>query len=109
MALTLRKPYKFFVRNPRLAVRRFTPAPDFMLAVADQLQQKTVKYHIERTVMRVADIPANTQSTVVSNLQIGQLPKVVFIGFVSSEDFHGTGKTIPFNFSILTCNKLVLK
>ena len=92
------KQFKVFVRNPRLAVRRYIPAPDFMLAVADQLQHKTVKYHIERTVMRVADIPANTQSTVVSNLQIGQLPKVVVIGFVTSEDFHGSGKTSPFKF-----------
>ncbi|XP_055356268.1 uncharacterized protein F54H12.2-like [Paramacrobiotus metropolitanus] len=48
--------------------------------------------------MRVSDIPQRTQSTVVSNLQIGQIPKVVFIGFVDSEDFHGSQKKNPFNF-----------
>ncbi|XP_055336728.1 uncharacterized protein F54H12.2-like [Paramacrobiotus metropolitanus] len=48
--------------------------------------------------MRVSDIPQRTQSTVISNLQIGQIPKVVFIGFVDSEDFHGSQKKNPFYF-----------
>jgi hypothetical protein len=92
------KIYKVFIRNPKIYVRRYVPAPDFMLAVAEQLQTRTVKYHMERTVMRVSDVPANTSSTVFSNLHIGQLPKVVFLGFVHSDDFHGTEKTSPFNF-----------
>lgn len=92
------KQYRAVVRNPRLHVRRYIPAPDFMLAVADELQQRTVKYHIERTVMRVYDIAAGIQTSQFSNIQIGQLPKAVFVGFVESEDFHGKGKTSPFNF-----------
>ncbi|XP_055337791.1 uncharacterized protein F54H12.2-like [Paramacrobiotus metropolitanus] len=92
------KTYKPFIRNARLSVRRYIPAPDFMTAVAGQLLNRTVKYHIERIVMRVADIPKNTQSTVVTNLQIGQIPKVVFIGFLDSEDFHGNYQKNPFNF-----------
>ena len=92
------KEYRLFIRNPRLYIRRFIPAPDYLLKVTEQLQEKTAKYHIERTVVRVSDIPINTHSTVVSNLQIGQLPKAVFIAFVASSDFHGSGTTNPFNF-----------
>jgi len=90
--------YKVFVRNSRLHVRRYIPSPDYLLAVSQQLQQKTVKYHMERVVMRVPDIPRGTQSTVISNLHIGQLPKVALIGFVSSEDFCGAKGKNPFNF-----------
>ncbi|XP_055345379.1 uncharacterized protein LOC129593196, partial [Paramacrobiotus metropolitanus] len=86
------KTFKPFIRNARLSVRRYIPSPDFLTAVAGELLKKTVKYHIERVVMRVSDIPQRTQSTVISNLQIGQIPKVVFIGFVDSEDFHGSQK-----------------
>ncbi|XP_055344937.1 uncharacterized protein F54H12.2-like [Paramacrobiotus metropolitanus] len=92
------KTFKPFIRNARLSVRRYIPSPDFLTAVAGELLKKTVKYHIERVVMRVSDIPQRTQSTVISNLQIGQIPKVVFIGFVDSEDFHGSQKKNPFNF-----------
>ncbi|XP_055356608.1 uncharacterized protein F54H12.2-like [Paramacrobiotus metropolitanus] len=92
------KIFKPFIRNARLSVRRYIPSPDFLTAVAGELIKKTVKYHIERVVMRVSDIPQRTQSTVVSNLQIGQIPKVIFIGFVDSEDFHGSQKKNPFNF-----------
>ncbi|XP_055339280.1 uncharacterized protein F54H12.2-like [Paramacrobiotus metropolitanus] len=92
------KQFKPFIRNARLSVRRYIPAPDFMTAVASEMLKKTVKYHIERVVMRVSDIPQKTQSTVVSNLQIGQIPKVMIIGFLESDDFHGNIKTNPFNF-----------
>ncbi|XP_055355053.1 uncharacterized protein F54H12.2-like [Paramacrobiotus metropolitanus] len=92
------KTFKPFIRNARLSIRRYIPSPDFLTAVTGELLKKTVKYHIERVVMRVSDIAQKTQSTVVSNLQIGQIPKVVFIGFVDSEDFHGSSKRNPFNF-----------
>ncbi len=92
------KQFKAFVRNPRLHVRRYIPSPDYLLAATKKLESQTVKYHIERVVMRVTDIPRGTQSTIISNLQIGQLPKVVFAGFVSSDDFHGLKSRNPFNF-----------
>ncbi len=92
------KQFRAFIRNPRLAIRRFVPAPDYMLKVTEQLQSKTVKYHLERVVMRATDIPKGTQSTVVTNLHIGQLPKTMVVGFVSSKDFHGSQKKNPFDF-----------
>jgi len=92
------KQFKIFIRNPRLAIRRYIPSPDYLLSVTNQLQTKTVKYHLERVVMRTTDLPRGTQSTVVTNLHMGQLPKVMFVGLVSSEDFHGARAKNPFNF-----------
>lgn len=59
------------------------PAPDFMWAVAKNMQSNAAEYHTERTVIRLADIFANTQSIAVSNVQMGHLPKC-FIAFVAS-------------------------
>jgi hypothetical protein len=69
-----------------------------MIKVSEELQTKPCKYHVERSVVRVTDIAKGTQSTVVSNLQIGQLPKVVLLGFVDSDDFHGKTTRNCFNF-----------
>ena len=92
------KQFRAFIRNPRLAVRRYVPSPDYLLALTQKLQNVTAKYHLERVVMRVTDIPKGTQSTVVSNLHMGQLPKQMFIGFVNSNDFHGAKNRNPFTF-----------
>ena len=48
--------------------------------------------------MRTTDISKGVQSTVVSNLHMGQLPKVVLVGFVSSDDYCGRLTRNPFNF-----------
>ena len=69
------KHFRAFIRNPRLAVRRYVPSPDYLLALTQKLQPTTAKYHLERVVMRVTNIPRGTQSTVISNLHMGQLPK----------------------------------
>ncbi|XP_055357114.1 uncharacterized protein F54H12.2-like [Paramacrobiotus metropolitanus] len=72
------KTFKPFIRNARLSVRRYIPSPDFLTAVAGELLKKTVKYHIERVVMRVSDIPNEPKAP--------------------CEDFHGSQKKNPFNF-----------
>lgn len=45
--------------------------------------------HIERGIMRASNITGSTQSTVESNIQIGQLLKLMFIGLVAADGFHG--------------------
>ena len=92
------KQFKVVIRNTRICLRRFIPAPDYMIKVTEELQSKTCKYHLERRVMRVLDISRGVQSTVVSNLVIGQLPKLLLLGFVSSEDYYGKSPSSPFNF-----------
>ncbi len=53
---------------------------------------------MERVILHTTDIPRGTQSIIVSNLHIGQLPKVVCIGLVSSDDYHGHRARNPYNF-----------
>lgn len=65
-----------------------------MVAVAEKLQDNTIECYIERTVICVSDIPASTQCTVISNIQIEQLPKVVYIGFAANSDFMDKQKQI---------------
>ena len=95
---TLNKDFKVIIRKPKIAVKRYIPAPDYMIKVTEELQKQTVKYAVERTIMRTTDIIKGTQNTVISNLHIGALPKVVLIGFVASEDFCGKLNRNPFNF-----------
>ncbi|OQV19439.1 hypothetical protein BV898_06553 [Hypsibius exemplaris] len=94
----LTKQFRIVIKNPRLRIRRNIPAPDYLISTTEELQSKPCKYHVERTVIRVTDIPRSTQSTVISNLQIGQLPKICLIGFVDSKDFHGDSTRSPFLF-----------
>lgn len=54
--------YRAFIRNPRLLVRRYIGAPDFMIALERQLKDRTAKYHIEKSLLRIHDIPRGTQS-----------------------------------------------
>ena len=92
------KQFRALIRNPRLAVRRYVPSPDYLLALTQKLQPTTAKYHLERVVVRVTDILRGTQRTVISNLHMGQLPKQMFVGFVNSNDFYGTKGRNPSNF-----------
>jgi hypothetical protein len=69
-----------------------------MIALSKQLLTKTAKYHTEKPLLRVNDLPQGTQSTVISNIHLGQLPKMVFCVLVDSNDFHGTKDRNPFFF-----------
>lgn len=82
------KQFKAFIRNSRLAIHRYIPSPDYLLAVSQQLQTRSVKYHLERMVMRVTDIPRSIQRTIITELYHKQLSKIMFIGYINSEDFH---------------------
>jgi hypothetical protein len=90
--------FKIHLKNPRLSIRRHIPSPDYMIKVSEELQTRPCKYHVERVVVRQTDIPRGTQSTVISNMQIGQLPKIALIAFIDSADFHGKSSRNCFNF-----------
>ena len=90
--------YRAFIRNPRLLVKRYVGTPDFMNAVAKRLLQTPAKYHLEKQLMRVNDIPRGTSSHTISNMHLGQLPKMVLCALVENLNFQGTFTTNPFNF-----------
>jgi len=98
--------YKAFIRNPRLYVKRLIPNPAYLMAVTQQLSKETCKYHIERVIIRTHDIPAQTSGTTIANIQIGPLPKVVFVAFVESDAFHSARAKNPFRFHHFNINHL---
>ena len=87
------KTFRIIIQNPRISVRRHIPSPDYMIKVTEELQTRPCKYHVERNVVRVTDITKGTQSTVVTNLCIGTLPKV-------SIDYHSLSRFLTSKISL---------
>ena len=87
------------IRNPRLRMRRFEPAPAFLNSVAKTLLTNNVKYHINRVAMRSMTFAAGMQFTTWSNVTMGQLPKMAIMGIVSNTGFSGTHDKSPYNFA----------
>lgn len=56
-------------------------------------------FNLKRVVMGVSDISVETLSTKFSNIRVLQLPKVMYVGFVAAEDFHGTPDRNPLLFT----------
>lgn len=64
--------YRAFIRQPRLHVRRYISSPDYMIALQKQLLTKTAKYHLEKSLLRINDVPKGTQSTMIYNVHLGK-------------------------------------
>ncbi|XP_078515002.1 uncharacterized protein F54H12.2-like [Lissotriton helveticus] len=90
--------YKLFIQSASLYVKRVNVSPTVRLAHAEALQLSNAKYAIERVSMKVYSIPAGTRLTQQQNLFLGQLPKLVIIGFVDNTAFSGVHNSNPFNF-----------
>ena len=69
-----------------------------MNAVSKQLLLKPAKYHLQKQLLRAIDISRGTQGTTLSNIQMGQLPKMLLCGLIDSEAFHGKSGSNPFHF-----------
>ncbi|XP_055338440.1 uncharacterized protein F54H12.2-like [Paramacrobiotus metropolitanus] len=95
------------IRNPRLQVRKFEPSPDYFTAMSKQLLSNTVKYHIERVVMREHTLILGQQQAVWSNIVMGQLPKIMIFGLVPSRSFAGEYASSPFNFTHCNLTNIV--
>ena len=69
-----------------------------MNAVSKQLLLTPAKYHLEKQLLRAIDISKGTQGTTLSNIHMGQLPKMMLCGLIDSEAFHGRAGSNPFHF-----------
>ena len=87
------------IRNPRLRMRRFEPAPAFLNSVAKTLLSHNVKYHINRVAMRSMTFGVGMQFVTWSNVTMGQLPKMAILGIVSNSGFSGTHDKSPYSFA----------
>ncbi|XP_069082632.1 uncharacterized protein F54H12.2-like [Pleurodeles waltl] len=100
--------YKLLIQSASLYVKRVNVSPSVRLAHAEALQLSNAKYPIERVSMKVYSIPVGTRLTQQQNLFLGQLPKLVIIGFVDNTAFSGVHNSNPFNFKHYGINTAAL-
>lgn len=90
--------YKINIKEALLHVRKLKYNPTVMIAHAKTLLHTTAKYPITRVEMKAITIPRYVQNKTLDNLFLGQLPKRIIVGLVSSTAFNGSGTMNPFNF-----------
>nr|XP_033788773.1 uncharacterized protein F54H12.2-like [Geotrypetes seraphini] len=90
--------YKLLILNAALFVKRVKVAPGVRLGHAEALLKANVKYLIDRVGLKVFIIPAGTHVINQENLFLGQLPKLIVLGFVDNDAFSGNYAKNPFNF-----------
>ncbi|XP_069098362.1 uncharacterized protein F54H12.2-like [Pleurodeles waltl] len=100
--------YKLVILSASLFVKRVKVSPSVRLAHAEALQLSNTKYAFERVALKIFSIPARTRSTQQQNLFLGQLPKLIIIGFVDNIGFSGLYTSNPFNFKHYDINYAAL-
>ncbi|XP_069092626.1 uncharacterized protein F54H12.2-like [Pleurodeles waltl] len=100
--------YKLVILSASLFVKREKVSPSVRLAYAEALQLSSAKYTIERVALKIFSIPAGTRLTQQQNLFMGQLPKLIFKGFVDNTAFSGLYTSNPFNFKHYNINYAAL-
>ncbi|XP_069072052.1 uncharacterized protein F54H12.2-like [Pleurodeles waltl] len=100
--------YKLVILSVSLLVKRVKVSQSVRLAHATALQLLNAKYAIERRALKIFSIPAGTRLTLQQNLFLGQLLKLIIIGFVDNTAFSGLYTSNPFNFKHYDINYAVL-
>ena len=90
--------YKIKLKEATLVIRKLKYNPTVMIAHAKTLLHTTAKYHITRVEMKSITIPQYVQNKTLDNIFLGQLPKRIILGLVSSNAYNGTSNLNPFNF-----------
>ncbi|XP_069468378.1 uncharacterized protein F54H12.2-like [Ambystoma mexicanum] len=90
--------YKLVIVSASLFIKRVSVSPPVRLAHADALQVSNSKYPVERTSLKIFSVPAGSRVASQDNLFLGQLPKIIVVGFVDNTAFSGDYASNPFNF-----------
>ena len=90
--------YKFVIEDASIRVRHVKVAPSTLLAHSQQILKQTAKYPLQRVECKTFSIPANQSTGRIENIQLGQIPQKICIGFVEMQSFHGAYDKNPFNF-----------
>lgn len=99
---------KIHLTHVSLFARKVKVNPSIHAAHITQLNKSNAKYRINRKVVKVYTVPQGNQSISKDNIFLGQLPKKITVGFVSSTAFHGAFNQNPFNFRHYNLNHLAL-
>ncbi|XP_069488967.1 uncharacterized protein F54H12.2-like [Ambystoma mexicanum] len=100
--------YKLIIVSASLFIERVNVSPTVRLAHADALQVSNLKYPVERTSLKMFSVPAGSRVASQDNLLLGQLPKIIIIGFVDNTAFSGAYASNPFNFKHYNINYAAL-
>ncbi len=90
--------YHVSVVDIRLMLKTVDLSPSISLAVESTLLRNTIKYPIRRVQIKVVHIPQGRRDTPNNPIFNGQIPRRLVCGLVSSDGYHGTFQTSPFNF-----------
>lgn len=99
---------KVVIEKAILYVRRIKALPSFINEVEEKLNMQNAVYPIQRTEMVTYTIPQGQASHNRESLFRGQMPKLIFIGFIRNDAYNGTYKQNPFYFQNLNITQLAL-
>ena len=99
---------KIHLTHVSLFVRKVKVNPSIHAAHLSTLNKTNAKYRITRKVVKVFTVPSGVHSISKDNIFLGQLPKKITVGFVSSTAFHGDFDKNPFNFAHYSLNHIAL-
>ncbi|XP_075421377.1 uncharacterized protein F54H12.2-like [Ascaphus truei] len=92
------EPFKIQILNASLFVKRVQIAPAVRIGHAQGLLSGNAKYTIDRVGMKIYSIAVGSRVCNLENLFLGQLPKLVIIGFVDNDAFSGAYDKNPLCF-----------
>nr|XP_048682074.1 uncharacterized protein F54H12.2-like [Caretta caretta] len=100
--------FKLRILSASLFVKKVQVAPSVRLGYAEALLTANAKYPVDRVGMKVFSIPAGSRVSNQENLFLGQLPKMLVLGFVDNDAFSGSYAKNPFNFKHYDINFVAL-
>ncbi|XP_053873628.1 uncharacterized protein F54H12.2-like [Malaclemys terrapin pileata] len=100
-----------FVRRAKLTAEsrmKVRVAPGVRLGHAEALLTANAKYPMDHVGMKVFSIPTGSRVSNQENLFLGQLPKMLVLGFVDNDAFSGSYAKNPFHFKHYDINFVAL-
>ena len=90
--------YKIIFQDVVLKLFKTTPLPDIVLAHNQALQNAPAVYPIQKTEMKVFQIPAHQTTFSFEDVYLSRVPNEIILGFVTAAAFNGNYNKNPFNF-----------
>ena len=93
--------YKVSIVSANVFIKKVWIAPGVQLAHARALSHANVKYPVDRVCLKNISTPVGSRICNQDNLFLGQITKMVILGFVDNEAFTGSYVRNPFRFQHL--------
>lgn len=100
--------YKIDITEAVLVVRKVRINPSVMVAHERALLKSNIKLNINRIDLKSITLSSGTISKSLDNIFIGQMPKRIIMGMVTSKAFNGSITTNPYNFQSFNHSNILL-